>query len=465
MYKSRRVDRNASAIKGKFLAVPAAGLLIVACSTHVAKNELQVSGGNGLGTGGSTSQGNSATGGATTITTSSTGGTTTAGSGGSTSTPGSGGATTATDGTNAGTGGTTTATGGRTTATGGRTTGAGGRSTGAGGRSTGTGGRTTGTGGSGSDAGPPATDATGGATMFVANGQIYDSTGAVFLPWGVNKVHVDQGNEGLELTGLNAVRVNLYFLLPDATTTELFDRFYAANVVVIPGRWDATCVDTDSEFTTALAKEVDDWVAESAAWKKYERASMINIANEAGPANSTVWRDQYIIAIGRMRAAGYGGLLMVDSGNCGQDVEDIAKYGAAVLAGDPLHNIVFSLHVYGETPNLKALNTNLDRLKATGLSIVIGEFGPGRDIGPSPTTLAPADVMASALARSFGSLAWAADDNNLDNSMADDTGFSLFYDLGKPYTGNTAELTIFGKVVVKDPTVGLLAIAKKASGF
>jgi mannan endo-1,4-beta-mannosidase len=300
--------------------------------------------------------------------------------------------------------------------------------------------------------------------MLVANGQIFDRTGALFLPWGVNKVHVDQANAGLELTGTNAVRVNLYFRLPNATTTSLFDRFYAANIVVIPGRWEATCVG-DGSFATVLASEVDAWVAEATAWKKYESASMINIANEAGPENSTVWRDQYIIAVGRMRAAGYGGLLMIDSGGCGQDVEDIAKYGAAVLAADPMHNIVFSLHVYGVTPNVTTLNSNLDRLKATGLSIVIGEFGPGRNIGPSPTNLAPADVMASALARGIGTLAWAADDNNLSNSMADDTSFSMFYDLGKPYTGDAADLTIFGKVVVNDPAVGLRAIAKKAGGF
>jgi mannan endo-1,4-beta-mannosidase len=300
--------------------------------------------------------------------------------------------------------------------------------------------------------------------MFVANGQIFDATGAVFLPWGVNKAHVDQENTGLELTGTNAVRANLYFRLPNATTTSLFDRFHAAHIVVIPGRWDATCVG-DNTFPTALASEVDAWVAEAAAWKKYERASMINIANEAGPSNSTVWRDQYITAVGRMRAAGYGGLLMIDSGGCGQDVDDIAKYGTAVLAGDPLHNIVFSLHVYGDTPDVTTLNTNLDRLKSTGLSFVIGEFGPGRDIGPSPTNLAPADVMASALARGIGTLAWAADDNDLANSMADDNWFCMFYNLTKAYTGDAADLTTFGKVVVNDPTVGLLAVARTAGGF
>jgi mannan endo-1,4-beta-mannosidase len=159
---------------------------------------------------------------------------------------------------------------------------------------------------------------------------------------------------------------------------------------------------------------------------------------------------------------------MIDSGGCGQDVDDIANYGAAVLAGDPMHNIVFSLHVYGDTPDVATLNTNLDRLKATGLSFLIGEYGPGRNIGPSPTNLAPADLMASALARGIGTLAWAADDNDQANSMADDNWFSLFFNLGTAFTGTAADLTnltTFGKVVINAPTVGLRAVARNAGGF
>jgi len=521
MHTTTCVEPTALGMKGNLLAILAAGFLFAACSSSGGGTATGGSGGPGgnggtAETGGRTSPETSATGG-TTSTTASTGGTATAGSGGTTTA--SGGQPTATGGATTASGGRTTATGGATTASGGRTTATGGATTAAGGRTSATGGATTATGGTATDAGadlsadvlhdgpgnaadahtdlsadvlhdgpgnavdaradvhgdvasdgptgdaPPAPfDATLGGTMFVANGQIFDATGAAFLPWGVNKAHVDQENNGLELTGTNAVRVNLYFRLPNATTTTLFDRFYAAHIVVIPGRWEATCMES-STFATTLAADVDAWVAEAAAWKKYERASMINISNEAGPANSTVWRDQYITAVGRMRTAGYAGLLMIDSGGCGQDVDDIAKYGAAVLAADPLHNVVFSLHVYGGTPDVTTLDTNLDRLKATGLAFLIGEFGPGRNIGPSPTNLAPADLMASALARGIGTLAWAADDNNLANSMADDDWFSLFYNLMKAYTGDAADLTIFGKVVVNDPTVGLLAVAKKASGF
>ena len=301
--------------------------------------------------------------------------------------------------------------------------------------------------------------------MHAANGQIYDATGQPFLPWGVNKVHIDQGNPGLELMNPNAVRVNLYFRLPNTTTTNMLNRLVQNHIVIIPGRWEATCTGDTAAFTTGLASEVDAWVAEAAAWKAYERISMINIANEAGPGNSTVWREQYITAVQRMRTAGYAGLLMVDSGGCGQDVNDIVQYGAAVLAGDPLHNIVFSLHVYGNAQNRADIDGLLNQIKTTGLSAIIGEFGPGRNVGPSPTMIRPEDVMASAMANGFGTLAWAADDNNLSNSMADDNWFSLLYDLGVPYTGQDSQLTLFGKVVVNDPTVGLVAVAQKANGF
>ncbi len=73
--------------------------------------------------------------------------------------------------------------------------------------------------------------------------------------------------------------------------------------------------------------------------------------------------------------------------------------------------------------------------------------------------------MASALAHGFGCLAWAADDNDLPDSMADDNWFSLLYDLGSPYTGQASQLTMFGKVVVNDPTLGLIALAHKAGGL
>jgi len=44
-------------------------------------------------------------------------------------------------------------------------------------------------------------------------------------------------------------------------------------------------------------------------------------------------------------------------------------------------------------------------------AVIIGEFGPGRNIGPSPTNITPQAIIQAAEARNLGWLAWAWDDN------------------------------------------------------
>jgi hypothetical protein len=90
--------------------------------------------------------------------------------------------------------------------------------------------------------------------------------------------------------------------------------------------------------------------------------------------------------------------------------------------------------------------------------MIVGEFGPGNKIGPSPTDLKPADIMQAADARGFGWLAWGWD----DNPSAGDSGFAL--SCNGDYA-SSADLTAFGKVVVESPGFGLLAAAKPATGW
>jgi hypothetical protein len=52
-------------------------------------------------------------------------------------------------------------------------------------------------------------------------------------------------------------------------------------------------------------------------------------------------------AIASLRQAGYLGPILVDSGNCGQDIADLLNYSAAVFNSDPQKNVMFALHVYG----------------------------------------------------------------------------------------------------------------------
>jgi hypothetical protein len=111
------------------------------------------------------------------------------------------------------------------------------------------------------------------------------------------------------------------------------------------------------------------------------------------------------------------------------------------------------------SPYVSDLTSTFDALAATGLCIVIGEFGPGRNIGPSPTTLTPGQIITASDARNFGWMAWAWDDPAYN---ADDTWFAL------SYTGaysSSADLTIYGKDVVENSTYGIKNHAVKQTGF
>ncbi len=333
----------------------------------------------------------------------------------------------------------------------------------------------------------------------------------------------------------------------------------ARHIVPIVGNWNGTC----SSDTGKLQAIVASWVSQAPQWTRLNRDLIVNIANEWGPADSPVWRDSYISAIGRLRAAHYTGPLLIDSGGCGQDDADLLKYSQAVLDSDPEHNVMFALHLYGATnddsapieavsrgnPTVITLDgsspthpfaagfnghnnsysgitayqisgahgmTQLDGMqparqnvggapgawtvtltidssawpdyagggtlvdyggnyalriarladlqRRTGAVYIIGEFGPGRDIGASPTRVTPAQILPAAEADGIGWLAWAWDDNNLPNAEADDHWYSMTY-RGPGIFTRPQDLTQFGRDIVFNPVYGLRVLARPAAVF
>lgn len=296
-----------------------------------------------------------------------------------------------------------------------------------------------------------------GTGFFVLNGKLYDANGNEMRIRGVNKLHWDFASPGIPASRANTVRWNIDFSKPVARNIELVKQHIAKKIVVMPSNWTGTCKQEPSYLNTI----VNSWVAQAASWRPLERSMILNIANEWGPRDSTVWRDEYIKAIRRLRAAGYNATIAVDSGGCGQNVANIVKYGKAVFDSDPQRNVIFDVHVYGSFGNgqwQQPFLPSMDSLKATGLVVVIGEFGPGRNIGPSPTMLTPLEIMMAAEARQMGWLAWAWD----DDASRGDNWFAL------SRTGDyrtSSDLTTFGKTVIEHPTYGLLKLAKPASIF
>jgi len=317
-----------------------------------------------------------------------------------------------------------------------------------------------------------------GDGFFVVNGKLYDANGNEFRIRGVDRAHYDSNSAaGIAKSGANAVRIfvettygeSVAGLVNIVQTQHIAEK--EVPIVTAPDNPAGTATSCSSD-TTLLSAVVANWVATASSWTPLNKYQIINIANEWGPSNSTVWRDSYISAIASMRAAGYLGTLLIDTGDCGQDPHDLLNYAAAVFNSDPQKNVMFAFHFYGlgEGPpystvaQMDTIFSELAALSASqGIVVAITEFGPGRDIGPSPTMVTPLQVIAAAEANNLGWAAWAWDDHDLAGCKSDNNWFSMTYNCGV-YT-QPSDLTDYGQQVVLDPTYGLSVLAKPASIF
>lgn len=404
---------------------------------------------------------------------------------------------------------------------------------------------------------PPFNTGTG---FFVLGGELYDYKGTEFRIRGVNRVHWDSDSaDGIARSHANTVRWDIDFGRSARLNVDLVkDQSIARHEVPVVGNWGGTC----SNDPARLDSIVSTWVAQARQWRRLDRDFILNIANEWGPADSSLWRDAYIGAVRRLRAAGYRAPLLIDSGGCGQDMEDLAKYSGAVFDSDPQRNIVFAIHLYGNTnayaasirsvqsgdPTVITLNSDapthplapsfnghnnswsglnayqisgvqgmtelngrqparvnvggvpgawtvtlmvdsthwpaysgggtlvdyngnyavrMARLAAlsssVGAAYIAGEFGPGNNIGSSPTAVTPAQIITAADSNGIGWLAWAWDDTNLPGCRANDRSFSMTRACGR--YRQPSDLTRFGQDVVLNPVYGLVAKANRASIF
>jgi len=312
-----------------------------------------------------------------------------------------------------------------------------------------------------------------GPGFFVLNGKLYDANGNEFRIRGVDRAHYDSISQpGLSKTGANAVRImvetNYGASVAKLVSVVQNDHINYKEVPIVmttetPAGANTSC----SSDASVVAAAVANWVATASSWTPLDKYTIINIANEWGPTNSTVWRDSNISAIAKMRAAGYMGTLLIDAGGCGQDMDDLVNYSGAVFNSDPQKNVMFALHAYYNTTpaNVASRFQQLASLAAsTGAAYAVTEFGPGRNIGPSPTLLTPGEVITNAEANGLGWCAWAWDDNDLGNGGSDNNWFSMTLKGPGTYT-QASDLTIFGTDVVLNATYGLSVLAKPASIF
>jgi hypothetical protein len=309
--------------------------------------------------------------------------------------------------------------------------------------------------------------------FYVSGGKLYDANGVEFRIRGVDRTHYDSPSQpGISHSGANAVRMFLFTLgsgmaakYANVIQTQHidYDEVPIPTMSIFPDGTTASC----NQSTSELASGVAWWVANASTFTPFNRYMMINIANEWGPSNSATWASAYESAIANLRAAGYLGTLVIDAGGCGQDVADLLNYSTAVFNSDPQKNIMFSLHIYGNIPTA-SVAPDLAKLAAlsqsAGMAFVVGEFGPGRDIGPSPTQTTPGQIITAAEANGIGWMGWAWDDNNLGGGASNNNWFSMTL-RGPGYYTQASDLTEYGQDMVLNPTYGVSVLAKPATVF
>jgi len=263
---------------------------------------------------------------------------------------------------------------------------------------------------------------------------------------GVNNPHIwfdSQAYSALDTIksyGFNTVRIVWQTNGSASRLKQIIDRCKSLGLKPIPELHDVT----GSTSTSDLDRMVSWWINN----KSYIASDVwINIANEWGPRNSTIWRDAYKNAVSRMRNAGINNVLVIDSGGWGQDDQDILNYALEVLNSDPLKNIVFSIHMYGEWNDNSKIYNFLSTCKNRGIPIIVGEFGYNYNNGNNNLgcKVDALYLMQTCRNLGIGFIAWSWTGNNSENAWLDMTSPS-----------DWKTLTYWGKMVVyeKDPNAG-----------
>ncbi|GAA3295403.1 hypothetical protein GCM10020218_076350 [Dactylosporangium vinaceum] len=180
------------------------------------------------------------------------------------------------------------------------------------------------------------------------------------------------------------------------------------------------------------------WTAVAPSLHGTEAFVVVNLGNEPyGNGDTSGWARDTSAAIAALRAAGVRHLLMADAPNWGQDQsKTMRQHAAAVLAQDPQHNTVFSVHMYGVYDTAAKVTDYLDAFRTAGLPLVVGEFGQRHTDGP----VAADAIMRETRTRGIGYLGWSWSGNGggveyldaaeaFDPDRLTDWGRTLFADI------------------------------------
>lgn len=157
--------------------------------------------------------------------------------------------------------------------------------------------------------------------------------------------------------------------------------------------------------------------------KSHERYLLINIANEWGDhrVTSRHWLDSYSAAIKVLRDAGLMTTLVIDAPGWGQNIEPILESGRDLMDNDPLHNLLFSIHMYGSWNDPSNIKAKLEEAKRKKLPLIVGEFGYNFNEGKNNLgcKTSHTTILETCHKLGYGFIPWSWTGNNQENEWLD----------------------------------------------
>lgn len=158
---------------------------------------------------------------------------------------------------------------------------------------------------------------------------------------------------------------------------------------------------------------------------------LLNIANEAGNEKVTAqpFINTYTAAIQKMRSAGIRTPLVIDAPEWGKNLDVLNASAQTLLANDPQHNLIFSVHLYWgkNEPRGQQIVSRLQAAAALNYPLIVGEFSKwGADNGDNSVCTGAGEVKYTDIlnACSTGNLniGWYAWEWGPGNEYGDETG-------------------------------------------
>jgi mannan endo-1,4-beta-mannosidase len=295
--------------------------------------------------------------------------------------------------------------------------------------------------------------------FFVTGGRLYDKFGNDFVPRGLNNPDIwfdisDQylaygALDNIAAYGANTVRIVWNTAAPGtpALLRRIIRRVVELRMVPMVELHDVTGGTSNQNLLTMAA------YYSSAPIKSiltdFEEFLLINIANEWSGSD---FRGGYQAAITALRAAGINHTLVVDANGFGQNANAIFTDGAALLTGDPQHNLVFSVHMYeqyGGAAGRTKVTSTLQQAVTAQLPLVVGEFGA--QAGNPAVTIDAGFIISECVRLRLGYLGWSWKGNAANLA---------FLDIAVDWEG--AQLSSWGTTLIKG-TGGLMTSGTKAT--